>query len=769
MAVSTKGTTKGKRSRGRREPDLLSAILDTAGALIVVLDREGRIVRFNRACEQTTGYSQKEIIGCRVWDLFLAPEEIEPVKQVFDSLRDGQWPSHFENHWLTKSGQRRLISWSNSVAAGQDGLPEWIIGVGIDITERKQAEESLRRSHKELADIQFALDESSIVAITDQRGIINFANDKFCEISRYSRQELLGQDHRIINSGYHSKEFMRDLWTTIAGGRVWKGELRNRAKDGSIYWVDTTIVPFLNERGKPYQYVAIRNDITERKKVEERLHQQATLLDHALEAILVRDLDDRILFWNRGAERIYGWSANEAVGRNITTLLYRGSLSQYQKAKRELFERGEWSGELRHVTKDERDIMVESHWTLVGDENNRPKSILVINSDITEKKKLEAQFLRAQRMESIGTLAGGIAHDLNNILSPIMMALRMFQMRFADEESQRLLAMLQKSAERGAGLVSQVLSFARGIEGERIILQPKHIIKEIARILKDTLPKSIEIDFSIPDELSAIVGDATQLHQVLMNLCVNARDAMPQGGRISIRAEDATLDEHYARMILEARPGRYVCITVADTGMGIPETNIDKIFEPFFTTKKQGEGTGLGLSTVLGIVRSHGGFVNVYSEIGRGTEFRIYIPAAEVAQQAKTREIQDDLPRGQGQMILVVDDEAAIREIAKGTLESYGYQVMTASDGTEAVAIYAQRRDSISLVVTDMGMPYMDGVATIRALQKMNPQVKIIATSGLKSEGKNSEALALGITTFLPKPYTADKLLKALSNMIADN
>jgi CheY-like chemotaxis protein len=203
--------------------------------------------------------------------------------------------------------------------------------------------------------------------------------------------------------------------------------------------------------------------------------------------------------------------------------------------------------------------------------------------------------------------------------------------------------------------------------------------------------------------------------------------------------------------------------------MGIPETNIDKIFEPFFTTKKQGEGTGLGLSTVLGIVRSHGGFVNVYSEIGRGTEFRIYIPAAEVAQQAKTREIQDDLPRGQGQMILVVDDEAAIREIAKGTLESYGYQVMTASDGTEAVAIYAQRRDSISLVVTDMGMPYMDGVATIRALQKMNPQVKIIATSGLKSEGKNSEALALGITTFLPKPYTADKLLKALSNMIADN
>jgi CheY-like chemotaxis protein len=346
------------------------------------------------------------------------------------------------------------------------------------------------------------------------------------------------------------------------------------------------------------------------------------------------------------------------------------------------------------------------------------------------------------------------------------MALRLFQMRFTDDESQRLLAMLQKSAERGAGLVSQVLSFARGIEGERILLQPKHLIKEVAKILADTLPKSIKIEYTIADELWAIRGDATHLHQVLMNLCVNARDAMPQGGKISIRAENLSLDENYARMNLEARPGRFVCITVADTGTGIPEHIIDKIFEPFFTTKKQGEGTGLGLSTVLGIVRSHGGFINVYSEVERGTEFRIYIPAADAMQAAQPREQFDDLPRGHGELVLVVDDEAAICEIAKSTLEGYGYRALTASDGTEAVALYAQHKDDVAVVLTDMGMPHMDGLATIRVLQKMNPNVKIIATSGLKSGGKISEAALLGVTTFLSKPYTADKLLKSLRSVL---
>jgi CheY-like chemotaxis protein len=297
-------------------------------------------------------------------------------------------------------------------------------------------------------------------------------------------------------------------------------------------------------------------------------------------------------------------------------------------------------------------------------------------------------------------------------------------------------------------------------------LQPKHLIKDVVKILQETLPKSIEIKFELPNDLWIVSADATQIHQVLMNLAVNARDAMPQGGELVIRAENVTLDDSYARMHLEAKPGRFVMITVVDTGAGMPPEVISRIFEPFFTTKEVGKGTGLGLSTALTIVRSHGGFVNVYSEPNKGTQFAVYLPAAPVGEAAAPEIARPDFPTGRGELILVVDDEEAIRQITKGTLETFNYRVLTASDGTEAVALYAQHREEVALVLTDMMMPFMDGPATIRALQKLNPQVQIIAASGLAAHDKAAEATALGVRLFLPKPYTAEKLLNALAEIL---
>ena len=505
----------------------------------------------------------------------------------------------------------------------------------------------------------------------------------------------------------------------------------------------------------------------ERGEAEGRVREQAALLNKARDAIMVMDTTGGITFWNAGAERIYGWSAEEVLQGMNAASFWKFDEQKHQDALRQTIQREEWHGELTQSTKDGRTIFVESRWSLIRDHENKPKSILIINTDITERKKLEAQFFRAQRLESIGTLAGGIAHDLNNVLTPILVSLKLLR-EMKGETPAEVLDTLEASAHRGASIVQQVLSFARGVEGEKAVLQVKHPLNEVVKIAKDVFPRTIEIRSHFEQDLWPVTGDATQLHQVFMNLVVNARDAMPNGGRITIESRNTKIDENYARMQPEAKPGPYVVISVSDTGTGIAPAVLPKIFEPFFTTKDIGKGTGLGLSTAAGIVRSHSGFLAVYSELGQGSSFKVYLPAAESRPESQPEQRGTSaLLQGHGEMVMVVDDEAAIREIIKVTLENNGYKVITANDGTEAVAAFATQKRKVHAVMVDLMMPFMDGIATIRALQKMQPTTKIIGISGLMDQARIGQLNEIGGVCFLAKPFTTEQILAMLAKVLA--
>lgn len=634
--------------------------------------------------------------------------------------------------------------------------------------ERQRAEDALRQSEERF---RVALKNSPIFVYNQDKELrYTWVYNPF---SGLTSEEMLGKKDMDLIPETDAQRLTSIKCGVITTGIGVREEISITISQVTRYY-DLTVEPLRNESQEVVGITCASIDISDRqaalqdrKLAEAKIREQAALLDITTDAICVRDLENKILFWNKGAEKLYGWQAQEAWGKNATELFYHDQPpTEMEAALLQVVSKGKWQGELTKLNKSGKEILVASRWSLVRDEQNQPKSILTVDTDITEKKQLEAQLFRTQRLESIGTLASGIAHDLNNILTPILAGAQLLPLKFpdADERTRHLLEILEVNAKRGSDLVKQVLSFARGVEGKRITLQIRHLIVEVAKILKETFPKSIDVYTDVSQELWTVSADSTQLHQVLMNLCVNARDAMPHGGILSISAENLLIDENYARMNLEAKTGPYIVITVSDTGVGIPPEILDRIFEPFFTTKEVGQGTGLGLSTILGIVKSHDGFINVYSEVGRGTQFKVYLPAVG---GIETVSPEHETPlMGHGELILVVDDEPTIQDITKASLETYNYKTLIASDGIEAIALYAKHTDNISAVLMDMMLPSLDGLTAIRTLQKINPDVKIIATSGLMSSNKLGAVVNTGVSTFLSKPYTVNELLLALQKII---
>lgn len=600
-----------------------------------------------------------------------------------------------------------------------------------------------------------------------------------------------------------------------AQGEFVRFEAKHHNPRGDEIIVDFSLKPIRDERGAVALLLPEGRDITERKQteaalqraydeLEQKVQERTTALtaaNAALQAEIaartlaeekVRTSEERlrgilgsidevvwstspngeeVYFISPAAEQLYGRPTSDfyTLPHLWLDVIHPDDRACVAHAFQVQAETGRFDEEYRIIRPDGEIRWVHDRGHYVYDEQGTPLRTDGVATDITEKNQLEQQYLRAQRMEGIGTLAGGIAHDLNNILAPITMGVQMLQRRHADEFSRKMLEMMQTNLERGATMIQQILSFARGGASQQVAVQPKHLIKELIKLMRETFPKEITIHQQVSNDLWLVEGDPTRLHQVLMNLCVNARDAMPAGGKLTLSAENQSLDELSARMLAEVKAGNFVVITVSDTGTGIAHEHLDRIFDPFFTTKEQGKGTGLGLATVYGIIKAHGGFLNVYSEVGQGTQFKIYLPAQTITphHSPKPTELSPPLA-GSGELILIVDDEASICEITRAALETFGYRVLTANDGVEAISLYAQHQAEVRLVVTDMMMPLMDGPTMIRTLRKLNPQVIVIGSSGLPEEGKAQEARALGVQHILAKPYNAETLLHIIASLLQE-
>ena len=678
------------------------------------------------------------------------------VSQAIDRcFRFGE-PFDLELSIDTFSGRRIPVRVIGEPEFGPDGRLERVVGAFQDISEILREREQAARAAEQLAETFETMSDAAYVLDSDWN--FTFLNRRAEVLMHRGRGELLGRNvwdefpeaadselfdvfHRALEEGTteHIDEFFFEPFDT---------------------WFTITVNPSSNGLAVYFR------DVTASHEARRLLVQQAELLDAAQDAIMVCDADGTVRFWNRGAERIYGWTAEEAVGSKIRALMSNDSRSG--EAVQVVLRDGHWSGELVHPTRDGGTVTIAGRWTLASDAEGRPSAVLVINTDVTEQRRVEQQLMRSQRLESIGTLASGISHDLNNMLLPISLAAGLLADELDSADDLSLVRTIESNALRGGELVSKVLSFARGFGGERVHVDVIDVLDGVAAMVRDTFPKNVTFSLGVADDVPAVFADPTQLQQVVLNLVVNARDAMPDGGDLAITTGVDEIDEVSLAGMPECEPGRYVVVDVEDSGIGMAADVLDRIFDPFFTTKPLGSGTGLGLATTRKILRDHRGFVRVYSEPGRGSRFRIGLPGANpppVEPDAVEQRLAPP-PRGDGQLVLVVDDEPAIRTMVARTLEAAGYRVVTAGDGAEAIEVFAREAASVSVAVVDMMMPVMDGPATITALREIDPGVAVIAVSGLAS----NQALVPGAEgdrqSFLPKPFTSHQLLTTLAHAL---
>ncbi len=753
----------------KKRQEYLEAVLHEAPDAIVTLDASHHILEWNPGAEQIFGYTRSEAVGKNLDDLVSRADVVDEAKAITEKVMSGQYLFPLETIRYRKDGTPVYVIVASSPIQIEGEL-HGAVGVYTDITDRKRANEALRESEEKFRlTVESAPDLVTISTVED--GCYVYVNDGFCRITGYSREEAIGKtpfDLGLYVDPVDRKKFIDILKEK---GSVDAYELRFRVKSGQV--LDLLLSGRIFQYGKEDCLVAVTKDITQFKEAQRRILESEKryrdLFNSVSDLIYTQDLEGRFLSANRAMTEIFDRDPAELVGRSTTDFM-KPELRPlfYTEYIETIKKQGHYEGVTSYLARDGRKVYIEYRSRLVTPGEGEPY-ITGIGRDVTERilaekeiKKLNREMLQAQKMEAVGTLAGGIAHDFNNLLQGILGFTQMLLMeRDGNDPDTAKLDQIEKAAYRASELTQQLLAFSRKVESN---LRPVDLNQEVGQVrglLERTIPKMIAIELHLEEHLNVIRADPAQLEQVIMNLGVNARDAMPDSGKLVFETENVTLDQEYCKAHLGARPGRYVLLSISDTGQGMDRETLEHIFEPFFTTKGVGSGTGLGLAMVYGIIKGHGGYIMCYSEPGEGTTFKIYLPVMEGDPARNETETNRNaaVPEGGSETILLVDDEEILRDIGKDILEKFGYTVLLAADGESALELYRENPEDISLVILDIVMPGMGGKECLEEILKVNPQAKVVMASGYSINGRVKEVLDGGARAFIKKPYELKRVL----------
>lgn len=641
-----------------------------------------------------------------------------------------------------------------------------LVFIVIILLRLNKTAKKLRQSLAELNYQTYAMDEHAIVSITDAQGRILYANDKFCQSAKRRRDELIGQNHRILKSGHHDAEFYAQMWETISRGKVWHGQICNRAGDGSLFWVETTIVPFADDAGEPYKYVAIRTDITLLKQVREQLRLNTTALEVAANSILITDQDGKILWVNQAFCEMTGYTAEEVIGQ--TPRLLRSSREDpavYDEIWQTITANQVWRGQIINQRKDGSTYTEEQTISPVCDAQGRITHFIAIKQDISQRLQTEEALRRSQKMEAVGQLSGGIAHDFNNQLGVIVGYLDFLDNALDDAKQLKWVQTARRASQRCIDLTRQLLAFSRHQAVNQTLIDVNEVIGEIQTMISRSITPQIETGYQLDAALWTVEADAGELQDALLNMAINARDAMPEGGRLQIETRNVTLDKAAAAVNPEARAGDFVRIRVGDTGEGMDEATLQRLFEPFFTTKPKGKGTGLGMAMVYGFVKRYKGFLTVQSEPGKGTIIDLFLPRSESDDTAPAEDAGQAgaLPRGD-ETLLIVDDEADLLELAGHYLADLGYRTLCAENAAGALDLLRKHED-IALLFSDIVMPGgMNGYELAKQARALRPEIKVLLTTGFSQEQQQDvDGQPLSVLT---KPYQQAELAACVRTLL---